>query len=911
MAAALVLALVQPATSAGADVIFTFEGGGFGHSVGMSQYGAYGMAREGFTWQEIVTHYFTDTTVAAADPLFTEAPLWVGITQEQTRVDFLIRAIGADAAPVTITRADKTLTALPGETITIEQLSDDNCRVTTPSGHLTGGCSMDLEWDGWEASPTTALELQGCSLPDWNAPGGTVFKPCTYARGTMHIRPDNNTQTVDVALEIDLEDYVLGISESPYAWGSYGGIAALEAQAVAARSYAIHRSVDRGDPESRPWCWCQIYDTPVDQNYVGWGHGTQNWIDAVRNTEDMVLTHPSETHEGILLPIEAFYSSSTFGWTENSENGFTSYVPYVDDHWSQDPAVGNHSARWIREFSGSSLAARLPGMSTVTSLEVTSCSDSGAALEITFTGSGGPLTYTTRQLRGYLGIRSMQIIRAGSPLPASPACPQPGEGTNPPPTEGGPAVFTGMTVDDDAVGDSFGNADGIAQCGEIIEVFTTVTNEGTDLTGVAATLSSNDPYVTVRWNTTSAYPDIPAGGSAPNDDDWDLTIAANAPGQHEAALSLRVVSDNGGPWELDVTIPVSCRTVDAVASIGIADLDGNGAPEIATAVRAPSGRQFLKTRDAETGETTGKVTLASAAWEVVDLDAVPGSQTQIAALLIRDDGTVRVIVADLATGERAATIKFGPNRTPVALAVVPHVHEGGNGFTVLFDLGEGLSRVTTRAADGTLLSKRGVTLDPIDVAQLGDLGATSSGDIAVLGTRATGIVTTVTLDPGDGTRFGTTEFGIAPATDLEALRSTGSGSPDTLAVLQQGAGEAVVTLADPVNGTVLRTVTVPVSNATDLEILPPLDGSKGDGIAVFGLSPDGAPTAVVADPHQVRLIASPLFAVGTTPIDLAVLVGYGPSGVTLASLGSASPFEASITLRDAISGASLGTIRVP
>ena len=70
----------------------------------------------------------------------------------------------------------------------------------------------------------------------------------------MHIRPDNNTQTVDVALEIDIEDYVLGISESPYGWGDSGGMAALEAQAVAARSYAIHRSTDRGDPTARPWC---------------------------------------------------------------------------------------------------------------------------------------------------------------------------------------------------------------------------------------------------------------------------------------------------------------------------------------------------------------------------------------------------------------------------------------------------------------------------------------------------------------------------------------------------------------------------------------------------------------------------------------------------------------------------------
>ena len=65
---ALILAGLQPAAPAAAEATFTFEGGGFGHSVGMSQFGAYGMALDGYTWQEILTHYFTDTTVAEADP---------------------------------------------------------------------------------------------------------------------------------------------------------------------------------------------------------------------------------------------------------------------------------------------------------------------------------------------------------------------------------------------------------------------------------------------------------------------------------------------------------------------------------------------------------------------------------------------------------------------------------------------------------------------------------------------------------------------------------------------------------------------------------------------------------------------------------------------------------------------------
>lgn len=45
---------------------FTFSVTGYGHGVGMSQYGANAMAKEGATWQDIVTHYYTGVTVQSA-----------------------------------------------------------------------------------------------------------------------------------------------------------------------------------------------------------------------------------------------------------------------------------------------------------------------------------------------------------------------------------------------------------------------------------------------------------------------------------------------------------------------------------------------------------------------------------------------------------------------------------------------------------------------------------------------------------------------------------------------------------------------------------------------------------------------------------------------------------------------------
>jgi len=43
--------------------IYTFTGKGWGHAVGMSQEGAKGMAKEGYTYKEILTHYFSGTKV--------------------------------------------------------------------------------------------------------------------------------------------------------------------------------------------------------------------------------------------------------------------------------------------------------------------------------------------------------------------------------------------------------------------------------------------------------------------------------------------------------------------------------------------------------------------------------------------------------------------------------------------------------------------------------------------------------------------------------------------------------------------------------------------------------------------------------------------------------------------------------
>src|SRR3954453_8636171 len=62
---ALTLCAAVPST-AGAAVRHVFRGAGFGHGIGMSQYGAYGYALQGSKYDGILGHYYKGTGLSTA-----------------------------------------------------------------------------------------------------------------------------------------------------------------------------------------------------------------------------------------------------------------------------------------------------------------------------------------------------------------------------------------------------------------------------------------------------------------------------------------------------------------------------------------------------------------------------------------------------------------------------------------------------------------------------------------------------------------------------------------------------------------------------------------------------------------------------------------------------------------------------
>jgi predicted 3-demethylubiquinone-9 3-methyltransferase (glyoxalase superfamily) len=156
----------------------------------------------------------------------------------------------------------------------------------------------------------------------------------------------------------------------------------------------------------------------------------------------------------------------------------------------------------------------------------------------------------------------------------------------------GPLVYAGHAVDDDADDQSDGDGDAIIDCGEAIELFVDVLNQGSETaTGVNATLSTSDPYVAFPYNSDSGYPDVPAGETATNSNDYDLQVDPGTPDGHIVRFNLNVTASNGGPWSNSFDIPVTCtgygisgHVRDAMGSpIGGVTVDFNGArPAVTT-----------------------------------------------------------------------------------------------------------------------------------------------------------------------------------------------------------------------------------------------------------------------------------------------------------------------------------------
>ena len=213
--------LVVGAPGAAAQSSFTFTGGGRGHGVGMSQWGARGMAANGWTWGQILTHYYSGTSVGTQGT--------------------------SDDLKVLVAQKTSTFTLVTGGTTTLMGV-----------GTVPGGRTLTLTRAGDGVRVTGALNATtpGPILVSYEGAGALKVSPpgYSYAYGLLGIGPDAAGGLRAVVGDLSMQQYLYGIGEMPSSWPAE----ALKAQATASRTFAQKRRAARSaalsaSRMSRPW----------------------------------------------------------------------------------------------------------------------------------------------------------------------------------------------------------------------------------------------------------------------------------------------------------------------------------------------------------------------------------------------------------------------------------------------------------------------------------------------------------------------------------------------------------------------------------------------------------------------------------------------------------------------------------
>jgi stage II sporulation protein D len=346
------LALAGLPTTVRAEATWEVHGAGWGHGIGMSQWGAFGYAKHGEGWQGILHHYYRQTKIRGANASKIRVLLQAGVGS----VDFsdASRACGRDLDP------GKTYTAVH---------DGSGVHLRSADGGDLGGCGASLTASG----------------------GGSIKVAGKGAyRGTLVVVP-RDAGGLYAINSVTLEGYVKGVvpNEMPSAWPAD----ALRAQAVAARSYGLATRVSGVFDQ---------FDDTRSQVYGGLSSETNATNAAVSDTAGKVVKYGGKV-------ATTFYFSTSGGRTENIEHGFVGsdprpYLKSVKDPFEQ--ASPYH--RWNETFSESEMEAKLGGLvqGSLQDIEVTKRGKSPRIVSVRIVGSGGSTEVSGPTLQSRLGLRS-------------------------------------------------------------------------------------------------------------------------------------------------------------------------------------------------------------------------------------------------------------------------------------------------------------------------------------------------------------------------------------------------------------------------------------------------------------------------------------------------------------------------
>ena len=343
----------MPASSYG-EAVFVVSGRGWGHGVGLSQYGAYGQAQAGRTYDQILGHYYTGTTIGKAG-------------RKEVRV---LLAEGRRAVTIS-------------STLPYTAVDASGAIYKLPKGALT--LRSDLALPSAGGAPALAV----APLVLRPAKKGVLALDGHAYRGRLEIVPQG--QFLRVVNFVSLESYLQGVvaGEMPYSWPAE----ALKAQAVAARSYAL-ASLVKGKP-------FDLYSDVRSQVYRGVAGETPSTTKAVLSTAAEVVLYAGKV-------ATTFYFSTSGGKTASAADVFGLSIPYLvarPDPW--DKASPYH--RWGPVLLGARTVQSKLGIEGRVIDATGTATPSGRLRALVVQTTAGPQTVPASLLRTSLALRSTWI----------------------------------------------------------------------------------------------------------------------------------------------------------------------------------------------------------------------------------------------------------------------------------------------------------------------------------------------------------------------------------------------------------------------------------------------------------------------------------------------------------------------
>lgn len=332
-------------TTSPASAVVVVSGHGWGHGLGLSQWGAYGYAKRGWTFDRILGHYYSGTTLGPAK---------------------------VASVRVLLASAKKT---------TIES--------TTPWAVVdAAGVKLMLEPGALVLKPKLALADHSELQPPFTFVGKQplIVDKVPY-RGKLNVSSDG--KLVQVIDTVGLEAYLKGVvpAEMPSSWSPE----ALKAQAVAARSYAL-ANVTTGRP-------FDLYGDTRSQVFGGVKVENAATSAAVDATKGQVVLYKGQVANTLFFSTSGGRTASAF---ESTGLNVPYLIPVADPY---DAASPYHDWGPVL-FDAVAVAKQLKLASPVADLQTTTGPSGRVKSLLIVSDDESQVTLNGNQVRGALELRS-------------------------------------------------------------------------------------------------------------------------------------------------------------------------------------------------------------------------------------------------------------------------------------------------------------------------------------------------------------------------------------------------------------------------------------------------------------------------------------------------------------------------